>query len=193
MKSKTSIALLASATLSLFTLTDVEAAESGFFLGAGVGSAAIEAVISDGGVVLPEPPPTFDEDDFGWKILGGYNWVLGEMFSLGLEGSYVSLGEPSQDIAGVPVAVETTAWNAYGTAGLDFGVFGVFGKYGVISWDADALIDDLPGSDDGTDPAYGIGARVYLGSFEIRGEYEIFDIDDTEDVTLLTLGVVWRF
>jgi hypothetical protein len=38
-----------------------------------------------------------------------------------------------------------------------------------------------------------VGLRFNLGSFEIRGEYEIFDISDAEDVTLLSAGIVVRF
>ena len=192
MEFQSRIALAASATLALRTFGNAHAADGGLYFGGGVGTAAVEAVIDDGGVILPSPPPTFDEDDLGWKVMGGYNFALAG-FSLGLEGSYVNLGAPSMDIATIPVEVESTALAGFGTAGVDFGPLGVFGKLGMVAWDADAVIDGIGVSDDGTDPAYGIGARLYLGSFEFRGEYEIFDIEDTEDVTLVSLGLVWRF
>ena len=192
MELHTRIALVSGAAFAILTFGNAQAADGGLYFGGGVGTVALEAVIDDGGVVLPNPPPTFDEDDLGWKVMGGYNFALGT-FSLGLEGSYVNLGAPSMDIATVPVEIESTALAGYGTAGLDFGPLGIFGKYGVVSWDADAIIDGASVSDDGTDPAYGIGARLYLGSFEFRGEYEIFDIEDTEDVSMVSLGLVWRF
>ena len=47
--------------------------------------------------------------------------------------------------------------------------------------------------DAGKDAAYGIGARFKLSPLEIRGEYEIFDISDVEDLTMRSPGVVWRF
>jgi len=32
-----------------------------------------------------------------------------------------------------------------------------------------------------------------VGSLEVRGEYEIYDIEDSEDVAMLSVGLVWRF
>ena len=59
--------------------------------------------------------------------------------------------------------------------------------------DADIRIDDLKGSEDGSDPAYGAGLRFTLGSVEVRGEYEVFEIEDAEDAYMASLGLVWRF
>ncbi len=75
---------------------------------------------------------------------------------------------------------------------------GVFVKAGVIAWEADFVADvpvigRISDSDDGTDPAYGAGLRFSVGSFEIRGEYELFDIDGSDDVYLLSAGLVWTF
>ncbi len=68
----------------------------------------------------------------------------------------------------------------------------------MVSWDAEASFDNIDvGSDDGSDPAYGIGARFAFGNLEIRGEYEMFDIDpeDTSsaDVYMLSAGLVYYF
>ena len=184
-------ALAASALLLLFASINAHSAESGFYVGGSVGSAAVEANIDD--PVLPDPPPVFDEDDLGWKVFAGYNFALGEVFSLGVEGGYNDLGDPSTEIVNIPIGLDPTAWTVYGTAGLDFGPLAVFGKYGLIDWDVDAFIDDFPFSDDGSDPAYGFGIKANLGSWELRAEYEIFDISDVEDVTLLSLGFAYRF
>ncbi len=185
------IALAASALLLLFASINAHSAESGFYVGGSVGSAAVEANIDD--PALPDPPPVFDEDDLGWKVFAGYSFALGDAFSLGVEGGYNDLGKPSADIASLPISLDPTAWTVYGTAGIDLGPIGVFGKYGLIDWDVDAFIDDFPFSDDGSDPAYGVGIKANLGSWELRAEYEIFDISDVEDVTLLSLGFTYRF
>ena len=193
MELSTRTALACSALILLFTAIDARSAESGFYVGGSLGSAAVEANVDDSGIVLPDPPPVFDEDDFGWKIFAGYSIALGDAFSLGLEGGYNDLGEPSASIADVPVSIDPTAWTVFGTAGIDVGPIGIFGKYGLIDWDVDAFVDDIPFSDDGSDPAYGVGIRANLGNLELRGEYEIFDVSDVEDVTLLSLGFVYRF
>ena len=184
-------ALAASAFLFLFASINAHSAESGFYAGGSIGSAAVEVNIDD--PALPDPPPVFDEDDLGWKVFAGYNFALGDAFYLGLEGGYNDLGEPSTEIATIPIGLDPSAWTVFGTAGLDFGPIGVFGKYGLIDWDVDAFVDDLPFSDDGSDPAYGVGIKANLGSWELRAEYEIFDISDAEDVTFLSLGFAYRF
>lgn len=164
-----------------------QAGETGGYLGASVGSAATDVNIDEG------IPNTFDEDDFAWKVFAGYNFGITPVFDLGIEGGYVNLGNPSGDIEGIPVSIETTGWHVSGVIGFDIGPVGLFGKYGYFGWDADAVIDNLSGSFDGSDPVYGAGLRFGLGSLEIRGEYEVFDIEDTDDVSMWSLGLAYRF
>lgn len=189
---QTRIALLAGAALFTLSSINAAAAESGFFMGGSLGTAAVEANVNDG-IVLPDPAPVFDEDDFGWKFLAGYDFALSDAFSLGIEGGYVDLGSPSADVVTVPISLDPTGLNLYGTAGVDIGPVGLFAKYGFIDWEVDGTIGGIDFKDDGNDPAYGVGVRFNLGSVEIRGEYEIFDISDAEDVTLLSAGIVVRF
>ncbi|MDH3846447.1 MAG: porin family protein [Gammaproteobacteria bacterium] len=189
---QTRIALLAGAALFTLNSINADAAESGFFMGGSVGTAAVEANVNDG-IILPDPAPVFDEDDFGWKFLAGYDFALSDAFSLGIEGGYVDLGSPAADVLTVPISLDPTGLNLYGTAGVDIGPVGLFAKYGFIDWEVEGSIGGIDFDDDGNDPAYGVGVRFNLGSIEIRGEYEIFDISDAEDVTLLSAGIVVRF
>jgi hypothetical protein len=69
----------------------------------------------------------------------------------------------------------------------------VFGKLGLIAWDADASEGPDSVSDDGTDPAAGLGAGLQFGSFGIRAEYEYFDIDSADDVSLISASALWVF
>jgi opacity protein-like surface antigen len=189
---QTRIALFAGAAFLNLAAINADAAESGFFMGGSIGTAAVEANVNDG-IVLPDPAPIFDEDDFGWKFLAGYDFALSEAFSLGVEGGYVDLGSPSADVLAIPVSLDPTGLTLYGTAGVDIGPVGLFAKYGFVDWEVDGSIGGINFEDDGNDPAYGLGVRFNLGSVEIRGEYEIFDISDVEDVTLLSAGIVVRF
>jgi opacity protein-like surface antigen len=195
MKTSTFLALIASAMLLVVPFNSANAVQDGWFVGASVGSAQVEASIAPGDLPGNIPsPPTFDENDFGWKLYGGYNWVLAKTFGFGIEGGFVNFGSPSADILSlVTVKVEPTAMDLFATLGFDIGPVGIFGKVGYAWWDVDVSIADLSASDDGNDPVYGIGARFNLWSLEIRGEYEIFDVSDVDDLTLWSLGVVWRF
>jgi hypothetical protein len=175
-------AVLVSAPLSF-----AQAGETGGYLGASVGSAALDVNIGEG------IPNTFDDEDFAWKVFGGYNFGITPVFDLGIEGGYVNLGNPSGDIEGTPVSIETTGWSVSGVIGFDIGPVGLFGKYGYFGWDADTVVDGFSETFDGSDPVYGAGLRFGLGSLEIRGEYEVFDIEDTDDVSMWSLGLAYRF
>lgn len=193
----------AAVLLPLAPLSVSQAAESGLYAGGSIGTAAIEVDITD----IPDVPP-FDEDDFAWKIYGGYNFGLLPMIDLGVEGGYVNFGGPSLG-ASVPgasasVDIETTAIDLFGVVGFGIGPLDVFGKVGYVFWDADltaSLIDEIDPdnsfrvteSDDGNDLAYGVGARLGLGSLEVRAEYELFDIEDTEDVSMWSVGLAFYF
>ncbi len=170
--------------LLALTTAGTASADSGFFAGGSVGSAATE---------LDE----FDEDDFAWKAFGGFNFDL-VVVDLAIEGGYVDFGSPGADIAGLDYDVDLDALSGFGLVGLELGPLGVFAKAGVVSWDAEATIDGIGSDDDsGTDPAYGVGARFSIGSVEIRAEYELFDIDvesaDSSDLSMLSAGLVWTF
>ena len=150
-------------------------AHAEFYAGASVGKASVAADF-------------FDESDTSQKLIFGYVFDL-PVVDFSLETSYVDFGNPRQGGA----QIEITGLDAFAVAGLDFGFVGVFAKAGVISWDGDARLGASQESSSGTDSAYGIGARFNVASLFIRAEYEKFDIKDTDDVDMLSVGVVWRF
>jgi hypothetical protein len=155
-------------------------ARAEFYAGASVGKAAVEADIDGNG---------FDEDDTSGKLIFGYVFDL-PVIDISLETSYVDFGAPRDTSTGAEV--EISGLDAFAVAGLDFGFIGVFAKAGVLAWDADTRLGDVTASSDGSDTAYGIGARFNVGSLFIRTEWERFDIEDA-DVDMLSAGVIWRF
>ena len=190
MTSKLNLKLLLCGALIAAPLSFAQAGESGGYLGASVGTAAIEAHLDDGSI---PGVPAFDENDMAWKVFGGYNFGITPVFDLGIEAGYVNLGNPTGTVAGAPVELEVTGFDLFGVIGFDIGPVGVFGKVGYMYWDVEALIDGIPLTDDGSDIGYGVGLRFNLGSVEIRGEYELFDIEDAEDVSMWSLGLAYHF
>ena len=75
--------------------------------------------------------------------------------------------------------------------------FDLIGKIGVINWETTNRISsealNIKDDDDGVDPAYGVGASFAVGSFAIRGEVELFDIEDADDLYLLSVGGTFTF
>ena len=179
---------VAAALLVSFIVFAPAESEAGGYIGGSIGQSYIE--LNAG---TPAVPADFDEEDFGWKLMAGYNFDFA-VITLGVEADYVDFGAPSGDVLGSQIEVDTNGFAGFGTAGFDLGPVGVFAKLGVISWDASFSVDGFDaGSDDGTDPAYGVGVKFGLASVEIRGEYEIYDIEDSDDVAMLSVGLVWRF
>jgi len=172
---------------ALLLMSAESKADSGFFVGGSIGTAGVEIDVND-----PNNPVTFDEDDFAWKAFVGYNFDL-TLLNLAVEGGYVDLGAPGTTLVGSDFEVSADGLDAFVVLGFDLGPVGIFAKAGAISWDAEISIDGLSASDDGTDPAYGVGAKIGLGSFALRVEYELFDIEDTEAVSMISAGLVWTF
>ncbi len=179
---------VAAALLVSFIVFAPAESQADGYIGGSIGQSYIEL---DTGT--PIVPAVFDEEDFGWKAMIGYDFNF-PVITLGVEADYVDFGAPSGNVAGSQIEVDANGFAGFGTVGFNLGPVGVFAKYGVISWDASLTIDGFDvGSDDGTDPAYGVGAKFGLASVEVRGEYEIYDIDGSEDISMLSVGLVWRF
>lgn len=168
---------------AMFSASAFAGGDSGFYIGAGVGQASVGDI--DGG----EGSIRFDGSDTGYKAIVGYNFGIIPLIDLGIEAEYVDFGEPDDN--GIEVSGDALA--AFGVAGVNLGPVGLFGKVGMASWDADVTDGIESFSDDGTDPAYGIGLRFHIASFQIRGEYEFFDIDAADDVGLLSASLIYTF
>ena len=138
-------------------------------------------------VLTPLTPET--RNIVGAKVFAGFRF----MDHFGLEASYVDFGSPSDVVNGFDIDNDAHAFDAFAVGFLPLTTFDLFGKVGLVSWDSKFDISELDFSQDhdGTDLAYGVGAQFRLGSFAIRGEYEVFDFAD--NVNMLSVGVSWTF
>lgn len=152
----------------MFASASALAADPGFYAGAGVGKASIE--VDDVG---------FDADDTAFKVFGGYNF--NKYFAV--EATYFDGGKPDQrfGIGSVEVALSGLNFSALGRLPVNE-VFSVFAKLGFASYEGEVtgrVGNRVVTREDTTDEdvTYGIGAAFNIGtSFEVRGEYEAFDI-----------------
>lgn len=164
-------------------------ADSGFYIGGSFGNAGVDINLGAG-------VPDFDEDDSATKLILGYRFDLPSVF-VSVEGGYVDLGKPELSEGAASVSLDTSGINLFGIAGIEAGPVDLFAKAGYIMWDADIFADDglgnvLSVSDDGSDLGYGLGIAFGLGPVEVRGEYEIYDIDDV-DVDMISVGFTYLF
>ena len=169
------------ATLATLLLTPAAFADSGFFVGGAYGDASFDA----------DSFSSFDQDSAPYKIMAGYIFDM-PVVDIAIEAAWNDFGSQDGDVLQVPAAAEADGLSAFVVGGLDFGLFGIFAKAGMVSWDAELNIGGLIDAQDGTDPAYGVGMRLTFSSIEPRLEYEMFDFEDV-DLDMVSLGVLWRF
>jgi opacity protein-like surface antigen len=168
-------------------------ADSGFYIGGAAGGATLEAEIGDTGI--PQLPTSIDEDDTAFKAFAGYTFDL-PVIDLGIEAGYVDFGVPEIDTNLGQVEIDPTGINLWGIVGIDAGPIDIYAKLGYILWDVE-VSSDIAGigdefSDDGSDLGYGVGLSFGIGSVKIRGEYEAYDLEDT-DLSMLSIGILYQF
>lgn len=170
-----------------------QAADNGIYLGGGVTRTSI-----DTGNDFIESAPDFslDDDDNGFKVIAG----MRPLDWLAFEANYVDFGniEVSSTGASVPGgSFELTGIDAFAVGFLPVTFLDIFGKVGAIRWDSDSAANvggiDFEDSDSGTDLAYGAGVQARLGSLAARLEYERFEVDNTDEVAMITLGLTYTF
>lgn len=164
-------------------------ADSGFYIGGSAGGATIEASIGDTGI--PGIPSSLDEDDTAYKLFAGYQFDL-PFFFLAAEGGYVDLGKPEISVLEQNLSFDFTGLSLWAIAGLEIGPVDLFAKLGYIDWDVKASGLGQGIKDNGWDPGYGAGLSIGVGPVSIRGEYELYDLNNA-DVSMLSVGVVYLF
>ncbi len=160
--------------------------DSGPYVGVGVGQSYIGDIDFDGTEV---GSVNFSGHDTAYKLIGGYNFGIVPLIDLGVEVNYLDFGKQSDN----NVNVSADAFAAFGVAGVNFGPAGIFAKVGMLRWDAKVSSPVGSGDDNGTDPAYGVGARFHFLSFQLRGEYEYFDVASADDLSLLSASLIYTF
>ncbi len=131
----------------------------------------------------------FNGDDAGYKAMIAYNSGIGPLVDLAVEAAHVNFGKP--DDGGV--TIDADGFAAFGLAGVTLGPVGIFGKVGGFRRDAKASSGGESVSDSGTDAAYGAGERFQIAWFQIRAEYEYFDVSSANDVSLLSASLLYTF
>lgn len=171
-------------------------AGDGLYAGVSVGSVALD---TDFGDITRD----LDDDETG------YSGVIGLKLSdsLAIEGGYNNFGSYSNlfdlDLTRTSIDADFTGFDLFGVLSIPLGPLEVFGKAGVVFWNAETDILVVPpvgnpirltGDEDGSDLAFGVGANVEItSSLSLRGEYEWFDLDNTERVSFVSLGLLYRF
>lgn len=165
------------------------AADNGFYLG--LASSDVSSDYELGPAAAGDA-----DDDRGFKGIVGFR----PLDSFALEANYVDFGETR-----VPLAVTCAGLSCPTYAALDsqaisvsaVGMFALplvdlFARVGYARWDSEVSALSGSAEREGSDPTYGAGAQVRVGSFALRLEYERFDFDD-DSADLVSIGFTYTF
>ena len=183
-----------SAALAPAAYSQEQTNTSGFYLGGGVGQ--FNAQIDD----VDQIDTTVDkwkDDDTAYKIFAGYRINR----FLGVEAAYLNLGKPSGAVVpgfNVKEAVDGFAPYVVGTIPLG-PYFELNGRLGYYFYDANmrqtsTLNGDVQFKEESSALAWGAGIGANIGEkFNVKFEYERFDIKNLNDADALWLNAAWRF
>lgn len=166
--------------LASMPLVSWAGSDSGLYIGASVGKTSVE---NDFGSFR------LKDDDNGHKIFFGYNFGLVPFLDLAVEADYREYGKFGNNQANT----EITSSEIFGIVGFNFGLIGVFGKLGYSDADLESAAGNVKFNDSESATAYGLGAKINLGSFGVRAEYEELDLDNVDDVNMFSVGVTYTF
>jgi hypothetical protein len=163
------------------------AADNGFYLGG-----AASDVSSDYSVPTSVGPA---RDDDGFKLIGGVR----PLDSFAIEANYVDLGTTRQPLGVVCITIPCPTETSIDSRAVSVSAIGMFtlplvdlyGRVGVARWESERRILFAQESE-GTDPTYGAGVQLRIGSFAVRVEYERFDFGDNS-ADLRSVGFTYTF
>jgi hypothetical protein len=177
--------MLLPAVFLALAATAAQAADNGFYLGAGVSKAKVDDILGSGS--------NLDLDDTAFKVIAGFRPID----LVAVEANYMDLGSESVRLGPLNASADAKAFSAHALLYLPIPVpfLGVYGKAGLARWEinGDSNGGLLRFDDHGTEFAWGGGAQLSFGSFSARLEYDNFDIKNTDGLDLYTLAATWTF
>ncbi|RPE79697.1 outer membrane beta-barrel protein [Vulcaniibacterium tengchongense] len=154
-----------------------QAADRGFYAGAGVG----QSYVDEG---------AYDDEDTAFSAFAGYQFNR----YFGLEAGYADFGKLEPRGLGTDLEANSVYLTAVGTVPFTE-KFSGYAKAGWQRWDLDRAIPSAVGNgdDSGSDPTYGIGLQYrFTDKVALRGEYSRFEVEDA-DLDLAQVQVRFDF
>lgn len=173
------------AALLILIMAVTSAYGAGLYVGGSLGASFARWEWKD----IDEEDFKLDGADVAYKIFGGYKVIP----FLSLEGGYRDLGKVTDGIEGVVYGAETTGWDVEAMGILPLGVAHVWAKAGYFRWSSDGSWGDDTESDSGTDFMWGLGGDLSILGIAVRLEWEKFEIEGADHISMLSAGATLGF
>lgn len=133
---------------------------------------------------------SFKDDAQSPQAYGGFRF----MKFVGLELEYSQLGKFEDNSGPTNDTLEIDRFDLFVVGVLPISRFELYGKLGYGYWDAKVWRGTLRLGDDGSDAAVGAGFAVkFAGILALRVEYEVFEVEGIDDLTMASIGLDFRF
>lgn len=133
---------------------------------------------------------SFKDSESTAQFYGGFRFLK----FIGLELEWSQLGK-FQDTSGTGTTTyEIDRLDLFVVGVIPISRFEIYGKVGYGYWDGTRWTNGVKYGDDGTQPAYGVGFAVKFGGIlALRVEYEEFEVDTIDKLTMAAVGLDFRF
>ncbi|MBN1560773.1 porin family protein [candidate division KSB1 bacterium] len=168
--------------LALLTLPAM-AETQGLYLGGAVGQSFVKTEVSD----IQDVDFKLDENDFAFKFMAGVR--MGAI--LGFEGGYKHLGNVRDKVADYTFESRTSGYDLCAVGNFYLGIVDLFAKAGAFWWDQENKLNGVEETEGGTNFMWGIGATLRLGTLGVRAEWERFEIEAFDRLSLLSVGLIY--
>ncbi|MBI3526636.1 MAG: outer membrane beta-barrel protein [Betaproteobacteria bacterium] len=162
-------------------------ADSGIYIGGGIGKSNIEDSAGNPGGV------SFDESAKAGKAFVGYHLDFIPLLKFADEVGYRDLGKPDGSTTGVPVEYKARGLDYGVLAGMGIGPVDLFGRVGGMNYKLQKNIGGIRNDYDGTAPVYGVGIWFTVAGVGVRAEYEKIDIDQLDNAHMMTISAFYQF
>ena len=170
------------AAVGLMTMSGY-AKSGGAYFGGALGQSFVKTDIGD----LENSDLKLNENGFAFKLMAGVK--MGSV--LALEGGYRSFGTVKSKAGDVEFESNTTAYDLHALGLLDLQLLELFAKAGYSFWDQKSMISSDEINDSGGAFSWGFGAMLKLGGLGVRAEWERFEVQSFDRLSMLTLGLVF--
>ena len=173
--------------LVLLLAGPAQAADSGFYLGAGAGQSQWK----------DSPPQTagqeFSESSASYRLFAGYRFGVIPFIDLAPEIGYMDLGKADGTVGGTNTQYKAQGVDASLLVIFPITIFDLYGRLGAMSVKTDKTFNGATSSSSGTSEMYGLGVGVRLGKIGVRAEYDRVNVKDIKSVDVGMVSVYFQF
>lgn len=155
----------------------------GVYFGGSVGQSFIKTEVKD----IHDTDLKLDDSDFAYKFQIGVRM----MDAFAIEGGYKHLGKIKDKVENVSYESRISGYDLCAVGNIYLGIADLFAKAGGFWWDQENMQNDEKQTAGDVAFMWGFGATLRLGSLGVRAEWERFELPNYDQLSMLSLGLLF--